>query len=542
MKKILLFTCLVLALNAAAQVRYQRKTYISGSSSILFPVVDVTLDSYASTHYLAALNDVWNGSSYVTRLLRYDAGAGTPVAVTEYSVSGLDMRPVRVLTVQGFTYVAGYTNTINGERFFLLKVNSATNAVVFCNVYNSTVGGTFNQHVTDMAYDGTGTFFITGSFQYSGNSAVFLAQVNTSGSLLDYRTMYLAGYSEEVCSIQWYAPNAIYIAGVATVFGFPNSTYGFLLTYDATAATGTANVYQYYAISASERLRKFNLMRIAKRMYAVGETYHPFIGNPQTLIVSQLNSGTQLPAVTTNYSAGNYRWTSRINYTGGGLLALSGYVDMMDASAYGVANVFFNNTTTYSTGSRYFLNTSYTSVESILDNAGFIHTCATRGGDTLFRIKALSSNGQTTCDHAFTFPPTTQFTPVVTSATCSVISDGYTFPSIGTVIPTALTPGNSTPCFFDPMAQRLAGPSENAAPGAWPNPAGDQLHISLPGNLSGTIRAEFLDLSGRLIRSEMLRNESSQELPVADLLEGMYLLRISDGNGFSETLRFVKRQ
>ncbi len=78
----------------------------------------------------------------------------------------------------------------------------------------------------------------------------------------------------------------------------------------------------------------------------------------------------------------------------------------------------------------------------------------------------------------------------------------------------------------------------------WPNPANELVHISLAGELQGNTNITILDLEGRLIRSmtrNFARSKESVTIPVNDLANGLYMIRI-ENEGRSSTHRFVKNQ
>ena len=76
----------------------------------------------------------------------------------------------------------------------------------------------------------------------------------------------------------------------------------------------------------------------------------------------------------------------------------------------------------------------------------------------------------------------------------------------------------------------------------FPNPATDQLSISLDSRISGSTFVSIVDLNGRLLRTlSTTFNKGTNKLviPVNELAEGMYSIRIENG-GSSITHRFVK--
>ncbi len=87
------------------------------------------------------------------------------------------------------------------------------------------------------------------------------------------------------------------------------------------------------------------------------------------------------------------------------------------------------------------------------------------------------------------------------------------------------------------------GPASFLAPpsAVWPNPVTDVLNITTSGTPAGGARISIIDMNGRVVRS--LANVAVQDrtltIPVADLADGLYTLRIGDGLR-SRHQRFVK--
>lgn len=78
----------------------------------------------------------------------------------------------------------------------------------------------------------------------------------------------------------------------------------------------------------------------------------------------------------------------------------------------------------------------------------------------------------------------------------------------------------------------------------WPNPAADQLTISFNSTITGNTTISIFDLNGRIVRtlnSTFNKGTNTLTIPVADLANGMYSIRI-ENNGNSIAHRFVKNQ
>ncbi|TGD79721.1 T9SS type A sorting domain-containing protein [Hymenobacter wooponensis] len=93
---------------------------------------------------------------------------------------------------------------------------------------------------------------------------------------------------------------------------------------------------------------------------------------------------------------------------------------------------------------------------------------------------------------------------------------------------------DGTTSYSSPVAVTNAGSAEVSM---YPNPAEDILNIQLAGSTEG-VRATITDLSGRVIRTEVLRADG--QLNVRDLRNGTYLVTVGEGNA-KITQRIVKK-
>ncbi len=75
----------------------------------------------------------------------------------------------------------------------------------------------------------------------------------------------------------------------------------------------------------------------------------------------------------------------------------------------------------------------------------------------------------------------------------------------------------------------------------FPNPAGDVLNISLPSDHEKYF-AQVFDMAGRVVIGESFVNNGTTALPIEDLANGVYTLRISSSSGTFSAKRFIKGQ
>lgn len=73
----------------------------------------------------------------------------------------------------------------------------------------------------------------------------------------------------------------------------------------------------------------------------------------------------------------------------------------------------------------------------------------------------------------------------------------------------------------------------------YPNPAGEQVTISLPESMSGSLIIE--DLSGRQLEQIRFENKTAKSIDVEHLTAGQYLMRIIKTDGSAAQVKFVKR-
>jgi hypothetical protein len=83
-----------------------------------------------------------------------------------------------------------------------------------------------------------------------------------------------------------------------------------------------------------------------------------------------------------------------------------------------------------------------------------------------------------------------------------------------------------------------------ATPGLliWPDPVSEELNVALAGDLTGMQSLTVLDMNGRVVKSQgaaLMRDMNRLRIGVADLQDGVYLLRIGSGLGQMSKL-FVK--
>lgn len=78
----------------------------------------------------------------------------------------------------------------------------------------------------------------------------------------------------------------------------------------------------------------------------------------------------------------------------------------------------------------------------------------------------------------------------------------------------------------------------------YPNPSQDQIYVQIPDNLTGITQLTVFDLTGREVYSmERCLDEydfRKTQIPVVDLPNGTYILRISNGNEVVNA-RFTKQ-
>jgi endoglucanase len=77
----------------------------------------------------------------------------------------------------------------------------------------------------------------------------------------------------------------------------------------------------------------------------------------------------------------------------------------------------------------------------------------------------------------------------------------------------------------------------------YPNPAQDKVQVQLGGQLTGDVAVDLLDASGKVIKSIRLNkttSESLQTLPLNDLANGLYFIRLK-ANGLNEVKKIMKQ-
>jgi hypothetical protein len=77
---------------------------------------------------------------------------------------------------------------------------------------------------------------------------------------------------------------------------------------------------------------------------------------------------------------------------------------------------------------------------------------------------------------------------------------------------------------------------------AYPNPVNSELTLTLETVTSGAYTAELLDVSGRVVLTEMISavsGENTTKLNVSELAKGMYMLSIKNAEGFAKQIRIA---
>jgi len=74
----------------------------------------------------------------------------------------------------------------------------------------------------------------------------------------------------------------------------------------------------------------------------------------------------------------------------------------------------------------------------------------------------------------------------------------------------------------------------------WPNPSAEVLHVSLPPATGPGARLSLVDMGGRTVRRVNTAHQGTLEIPVADLPDGLYAVRLEGADGGILTRRFLK--
>ncbi|MGE5394576.1 MAG: lamin tail domain-containing protein [Candidatus Saccharibacteria bacterium] len=84
---------------------------------------------------------------------------------------------------------------------------------------------------------------------------------------------------------------------------------------------------------------------------------------------------------------------------------------------------------------------------------------------------------------------------------------------------------------------------ENNKASLYPNPATDMINVLMPASLNGqNITIHLFDMMGKQVKTltESYAGQNSIEIPISDLNEGVYIVRISYGQD-NQTLKFIKK-
>lgn len=73
----------------------------------------------------------------------------------------------------------------------------------------------------------------------------------------------------------------------------------------------------------------------------------------------------------------------------------------------------------------------------------------------------------------------------------------------------------------------------------YPNPATNFFHVDLKG-FEGKVTIQVFDLTGKLMQAQITDAGSQSQLDIHSLVQGLYLLRVTDGNGKTATTKWIK--
>jgi hypothetical protein len=105
-----------------------------------------------------------------------------------------------------------------------------------------------------------------------------------------------------------------------------------------------------------------------------------------------------------------------------------------------------------------------------------------------------------------------------------------------------LTVGSSGDIFIARLHSAFfSGVNENPLKGnvsVYPNPADGEIHVQLPAGISGTVKTELMDVSGRVVFASELHQSNHMVIDSEQFSGGIYFLRIS-ANGYNTVEKVV---
>lgn len=88
--------------------------------------------------------------------------------------------------------------------------------------------------------------------------------------------------------------------------------------------------------------------------------------------------------------------------------------------------------------------------------------------------------------------------------------------------------------------ENITSTSNNFIYNLYPNPAAEYLNIKIQGVVSEDLKAEILDLNGRLLSTHVLSSEGINSLSLNGLTSGTYLINFHIGNKYVASGKFIK--
>lgn len=75
----------------------------------------------------------------------------------------------------------------------------------------------------------------------------------------------------------------------------------------------------------------------------------------------------------------------------------------------------------------------------------------------------------------------------------------------------------------------------------YPNPVEDVLRVTIPDHTKGNLKFQVYDLSGKCVLDQTVSASAEVLLPVKNLQSGVYLLRVTDQENQSQSIRIIKK-
>lgn len=555
MRKITLFALMSISLQAFAQWPYFQQDHSSATVGKDYQdPVDIHFDG---TNKVYSYHTASNGGMIVTK---YNSGTGALVDVVYMSKSGLSFSPVRVRT-QGTDYYALFNITVAGlNRFCLVKLDAATNALAFVRQIGN-AAGTLDMAAVDFIHDGgTNVYVLSNCYDAVNNQTdlgVTKIDVSTATPAILWNYRYENLSRDDFGSNIILQGTSLFASAISIDLSSMLDRGPTLLKLDLNGNYLASRLYKYSSTCTSARSAGTWVMP-GKALILSSVSYVGADGNGP-LWLARIDPLTLNVTLQSHYSSGAAYMNPEIQQvrnTAGNKVLMSGSAPFYNTATPGYVHYFFDQTTLAFTQGTYYGTTNPSNwggaIYDTYINTGIgmnIFTVAQNNGvPNNYHLLKTSDLGDNGCDNPTSIAPvscvfdyyTIQFTQRDNPAVLSVIKLFAVAPMANTFTESCYVtcPGCELAPIDDPMISTVksAGLNGNRGVGAFPNPTTGLMQLKAEGRLS---EVKVCTLLGKQVSAEILVSDTGASIDLTNEPKGVYILRFMM-DGEQKALRIFK--